>query len=398
MRREELLRHVFDVERAIRWREDPEVLASTLERLFAGEGDFFSIKKKLVEKYGGDPRSLERDPPYPIASLQPGLRRITVIARVASLRRGPDDRYSYGVLEDPTGQVRFVAWGSWSSLRRGGIYRFSNVSVRSYRGAMEVVLGENSTVRPAPPWALGEEAPRPTRKMISSLKPGDVNVEVVGIVASARTRPAGEKIITEGVLADETGKVAFNAWDLELRKGMRVRVVGRVRKGPLLVFDGNGFVSRGTGEPPEIGIHELDGLIGAFVEVEGRVVRILERSGIAFRCPHCNRLLSSGVCPEHGRVEGRPVARLSAVLDDGRASILMVAEGKVVEEAMGLPLRELLEAHASGELHRLLYSRILGRRFGVSGVVRGGRAGPLIRVEGMSPSPVDPEKILRLLP
>ncbi len=398
MRREELLRHVFDVERAIRWKEDPEVLASTLERLFAGEGDFFSIKKRIVEKYGGDPRALERNPPYPIASLRPGLRGISVIARVASLRRSPDGRYSYGVLEDPTGQVRFVAWGSWPSLRKGGIFRFSNVSVRSYRGASEVVLGEGSSARPAPQWALGEEGPRPTRKTISSLSPGDVNVEVVGIVASARTRAAGEKIITEGVLADETGKIAFNAWELELRKGMRVRVVGRVRKGPLLVFDGTGFVARGMGEPPTLSVPELAGLTGAYVEVVGRIVRILERSGIAFRCPQCNRLLTNGVCPVHGRVEGRPIARLSAFLDDGRGSILAVAEGKVVEDALGKPLSELLEAHASGKVREILNSRILGRRFLVSGVVRGARGGPILRVEGMRPSPLDPEEALRSLP
>lgn len=127
-----------------------------------------------------------------------------------------------------------------------------------------------------------------------------------------------ESISQVGVVGDSTGTIKFVNWananlpEVEEDKTYQFRNV--------VVDEWNGKFQINFNRTSAIEEIDEDIEIGtSSVTASGAMVDIQSGSGLIKRCPECNRPLSKGACPEHGKVEGVYDLRIKAVLDDGES-------------------------------------------------------------------------------
>jgi replication factor A1 len=70
---------------------------------------------------------------------------------------------------------------------------------------------------------------------------------------------------------------------------------------------------------------------------------VKDRSGLIYRCPECGRVLSSTICPEHGRVTPKTDLRIKAVLDDGTGGMVCIFDRAQTERILGFGIDEALK-------------------------------------------------------
>ena len=113
----------------------------------------------------------ERLDTYPrrtVASLRPGEDEVRIDVEVAELRsrtltiRGVERQLRFGRLRDESGALPFVAWVD-PGLADGARLRLAGVSVRSYRGELELVLDERSRSEPLSEGVPAAGPGRPSR-------------------------------------------------------------------------------------------------------------------------------------------------------------------------------------------------------------------------------------------
>jgi len=176
----------------------------------------------------------------------------------------------------------------------------------------------------------------------------DVNVKEVLEMPSGQWVSVGVKVSRlfdnthasvkqTGVVGDETGTVSFiigsraNVPTLEEGKCYLLEnvVTGTFNERPQLSVN---KASKITPLDTDMEIHDYITII------EGAIVDIQNGSGLIKRCPQCKRMLSKGVCNQHGRVDGVYDLRIKAVLDDGKVTHTLLLNREVTEQLIGISL------------------------------------------------------------
>ena len=340
-------------------------------------------------------------PEVRLADLRAGLGPVEVVARVVSLQRREVTRKSdgnrrpllSGLLSDGTATVRFTWWDPPAEgVERGTVLRAVGAEVGVFRDRPEITFTWRTKIAPAAAVELPKVDPAvvPLRP-IADLRSRDEGFRIEGRIARVASRAVsvGEerRMVHEGLLADRSGMIEFSSWsDFGLQSGEAVQIVGgyvRVFRGrPQLVLDERSTLTRlESSDLPDPAVHLRsaprpiaaieDQGGGASVAVEGVVVGLLPPSGLIYRCPHCRRSVTSGLCRVHGQVEGTPDLRARIVLDDGTGSATIAAGREATEQLWGVTLAEALrrlrEQPDPTVLAEQLLETLFGRRLRVRG-------------------------------
>ncbi len=358
-----------------------------------------------------------------LRDLRPSPTPVEIIARVVSLERREVTRRSdgsrrpllSGLLTDGTATLRFTWWDPpREGIERGTVLRAAGVEVREFRGRPELTFTWKTRVEPASevelPKVMVDELPL---KNLGDLAPPDegfrVRARVVRVQPKSVTVGDERRVVHEGLLADQSGSMAFSSWsDFQLSSGLTVQVSGgylrTFRNRVQLVLDERSTVSRidaGDLPDPEDFLRAIPKSIarvedeggGEAVAVEGIVVGLLPPSGLVYRCPTCRRSIKSGICRVHGQVEGQPDLRARIVLDDGTGSLTVNAGRAETERLWGVTLAEarskLREQPDPSLLEEQLLESLLGRRLRVRGQGTKDDFGITLQPESIEPVDVD---------
>ena len=238
----------------------------------------------------------------------------------------------------------------------------------------------------------GVLSPTKTYK-ISQLKDGLFRVELSARVLSLSRRTfekdGVERSMFSGVLADETGKIEFTAWDdygLEEGKAYRfTNAYTRQWRGRTQINLGNSTqvtpIKDEDFAPLELLLNDVQMSIDKLtriggapgVRVEGFFVSVRNGSGLIFRCPECNRVLQKGTCMIHGKVVGVPDLRIKGIVDDGYGALYLIANREATEDILGMGIEECQEVARERMDHsviqEILAEKLVGKYVYVSGDV-----------------------------
>ena len=201
--------------------------------------------------------------------------------------------------------------------------------------------------------------PRRTYR-VSDLQNGLFRADIEGRILSLSKRTyernGEQRFLFNGVIADETGKIEFTAWDdFGLEEGKVYKFSNASTKawrGRVQLNLGNNTQVEALKDEAIPSMEEVmkDALISIDrlivmggapgAKVEGFVVAVRNGSGIVFRCPECNRVLQKKSCMIHGNVDGQADLRIKGILDDGYGALYFIASRKVTEEIIGMDLDE----------------------------------------------------------
>ncbi len=322
-----------------------------------------------------------------------------------------------GILGDETGTASFTAWdASTVDMEKDSVYLVSNAYTKLWNDRVQINLGNRCTV-------TKEEAEiaTPERQItysssvakVHDLREGIGSVTVSGKILSVECRTINargeDKQVWSGLLADETGKIQFSAWnDFGLNEGDAVRIENAYIRGwkgiPQLnigdrstvdrIDDTFGDVSAAAASKKTVGeIIRTGG--GLDMSVTGTVLDIRAGSGIIKRCPECNRSILSNECMTHGTVTPVPDLRMKIIIDDGTGAMSAIVNREVTEKLTGVTLAEAEEYAAdNGEtsVSRMLGDRILMRNVTFRGNVMSDEYGPSMIVRDAEPDDRDVAK------
>ena len=240
---------------------------------------------------------------------------------------------------------------------------------------------------------------------IGEITGGMGNVTVTGRILSTEERNItvkGEpKVVYSGMIADDTGKLQYSAWnDFNLKEGETVCIKNayiRAWKGiPQLNIGDRAEVSRVDDTFGDIsddatikGIGEIIRTGGGIdINVIGTVVDVRRGSGLIERCPECNRSIINSECQAHGKVKPVMDLRMKLTLDDGTGAISAIINRDLTEKLTGVTLgaaEGLAKAKGNLELvaHELAKKMII-RRLSLVGNVLSDEYGPMMIVRDAS--------------
>ena len=383
---ENLAPHVNEIARALGTKMDPSAIEDELRRYLEYGVPLNQAKRDIVRMHGGTLNA----GPRKLAELQPEERGVELKAKVIAVSpkditvKGQPKQIFSGVLGDAGGRVNFTAWKDFN-LQPGIVYRFRNAYVKpGFRGGLDVQLGDYSGAEAttegldvpetflhggATPASGGDSA---GSRIATERKVKDLRDGMGGVILTARILDLHEKVINtangqrtivEGELADETGRVAFSAWEPDRLpkdfkanavvgiKGAYVRAFRSMRQlnfgqyATVEVLPPNALPDAETlNEAKPFTLAELEAAGGAHgVRVEGVVLEVKKGSGLIFRCSveGCNRVLQNRQCAIHPqRQEGVPDLRIKAVLDDGHGAATFFANRETTEKLLGKTLAQ----------------------------------------------------------
>jgi len=404
MQEEEIAPHVEELARVLNGRVSKEEIAQELE-------DYLNIyrvsldqaKRGIVRKHGGNPDMLIRGEEKHIKDLGLNEQSVDLLVRIVSVNEkeiefdGGAKTILYGIFGDESGTIPYTAWEAERfDFKKGEVYMVRNAYTKEWSGNPQVNLGNRAVVEPRDPDELPapEGLPRtytPDGEVpLGELREGMSNVEVTGRLLSVERREvnvSGEtKTVFSGIIADDTGKVQFSAWeDFGLEVGEVIRIQNAYTRSwrgiPQLNFGERSKVERVETElppeeeltsPKERDINELEEIGGAAdVSVKGIVADIKRGSGLIFRCPECNRQVQSGVCRVHGKVKAYPDLRVKAVIDDGNGTLTAILNKEVTQDFLGIALEEALEEAKEAMDQEIIKNRMEDRLLAVPIVLRG---------------------------
>jgi len=279
-----------------------------------------------------------------------------------------------GLIGDETGTVKFVKWtkSDLPQLELGKSYLFKNVVTDEFGGRFSVKLNRTSGIEElACEVAAAEvQAGGQVQEMkISEIKEAsrwiDLRAKVVQL-----WDPTSETISQTGLIGDETGVIKFVKWAKselpDLAEGESYLFKNVVTD----EFDGRFSVklNRTSGFEP---LEEEIEASPQEAKFTGAIVDVQKGSGLIKRCPVCRRMLTKGVCGEHGKQEGTYDLRIKAVLDDGVRVQEVLINRERTESLMGISMEEAksmaMEALDHEVVRGMIEESLLGRYYSVAG-------------------------------
>ena len=211
--------------------------------------------------------------------------------------------------------------------------------------------------------------------------------------------PTSPNVSQVGLIGDETGIIKFVIW---AKAGMPEVEEGKSYLFKNVVTDSfQGRMQINVTRTSRISeIDEDVKILPREVEVIGALITFQQNSGLIRRCEICNRVLSKGICPIHGKVKGYDDLRIKGVLDDGENVYEIILNEENIKNLTGIGLKEAIKI-AQENLDRNavlneLRSKLLGRYFKVKGI-RGGRYLIVREIEFYKPNIEEFEKLLEVL-
>ncbi|MCL1979043.1 MAG: single-stranded DNA-binding protein [Methanomassiliicoccaceae archaeon] len=329
--------------------------------------------------------------------------------------RGTPKMIISGILGDETSTAPFTIWeGENVELEKGEVYLFKNAYTKLWNERVQINLGSRGKVEKAegirvdvPERTITAES---TEVKIGNIKEGMGDVTVTGRIMSVEQRNItvkGEaKVVYSGIMADDSGKIQYSAWnDYSLKEGESICVKNayiRSWKGiPQLNLGDKCEVSRVDDSFGEIDMSVSKKTIadiiavggGLDLSVTGTVVDMRAGSGLIRRCPQCNRSVLNGECTAHGKVEPINDLRMKLILDDGTGAISAVVNRQDTERLTGITLAAaegLAKARGDSEIvAREMAGLIIMRRMTMTGNVLSDDFGPMMIVNDAKVETVD---------
>lgn len=297
-----------------------------------------------------------------------------------------------GLAADETGVVKFTLWKGTDiePLELNKTYEFKNVVVKSWNGKTGISLNKAAVVMPA----ASEMALRSNDSGI--FEPRDKNNEIRTVSAlqqdglwtdlKARIVQIFEKthesIAFAGILGDETGTLRFTVWKTSEIKNLEAGKTYLFKNA--VVKEWNGTFALEINRAGKI--EELEETIiakPAVFEVCGCAVDVQAGSGLIRRCPECNKVMSKGMCSEHGKVKGKYDLRIKAVFDDGKEAHETIINCALTQNLLNIPLEEAVRM-ATETLDPDCINDIIKKEFvGKYYVVRGAKTDRYIIAESV---------------
>ncbi len=286
---------------------------------------------------------------YELRSVRPGMRDITVVARLSDVETQRVDlargtmTVSLGTLSDDSGQLSFVASRS-DDLHDGIVLKILHSVVADVNGEPVLVITDRSVLVPM----HYEEMP-PIRQL-AQLKSGDKGANLVVGVLETELKRVGSRFVLVGTLADESGKLPFTSWGPHLDEGVVIRVENAYVKSwngiPTVnisdaseLYEVDVEVPARLTAPHHAFISDLAAREGAYdVIVHGDVISIRPDSGFVERCPRCKRVAHNQRCVTHGAITPLSDFRIKAFIDDGTGTMTAII-GRAPAEALCRALR-----------------------------------------------------------
>ncbi len=197
-----------------------------------------SAKSGILKKYGGtvsaggafvSGNAISKK----IADLQGTEMNVDVTAKAIFSEkkeitaRGVPKTIISGIIGDDTGTVPFTVWNSDAEIEKGQCYVFRGAYTKKWNDKIQLNIGVRGKVEAAPDTKFdvqgGSSAEAPLLK-VGAITDQSRNVSVTGEVVSVDPRNItvkGEaKTVYGGIVADDTGKIQFTAWnDFKLEAG-----------------------------------------------------------------------------------------------------------------------------------------------------------------------------------
>lgn len=330
-----------------------------------------AAKRGILRKYGGDTGFVTAATVNKkISELDGSEQNVDILARVVFVEskdiqtKNGIRNITSGILGDDTGTVPFTSWESGKFiLEKGVTYLFKNIYAKTWNEKVQVNMGNRADVerKDDVKMAMPERVISYSSKeaKVSELREGMSAVTVTGKILNVGpkeiTSRGEKKTIFTGLLADETGKVEFSAWDdfqLEQEEVICIKnaYVRAWRGIPQLNIGDRSEVSRVDDDfdkalDMDASTVKLIGDLvsiggGLDVTVVGSLVDIRAGSGLIKRCPDCNRSVFNDECVSHGRITPIQDLRMKAVIDDGTGALTAIVNRELTEALTGITLDE----------------------------------------------------------
>ena len=353
-----------------------------------------SVVNYFLKEHGIAPASFvaRKSESLKVGEINSPGRWIDLEAKVVELWEPTSSAISQtGLIGDETGTIKFVKWtkSELSDLELGKSYLFKNVVTDEFQGRFSVKLNRTSGIE-----ELAEEVKAAEVQtgggQVEEMKISEITEAARWIDLKAKVvqlwDPTSEAISQTGLIGDDSGVIKFVKWaksDLpDLVEGESYLFKNVVTD----EFEGRFSVklNRTSGfEPLEEAI-EVSPQEATFT---GAIVDVQKGSGLIKRCPVCRRMLTKGVCGEHGKQEGTYDLRIKAVLDDGLKVQEVLINREKTESLVGISMEEAktmaMEALDHEVVRGMIGEKLLGRYYTVSGPT----VDRYILVETISPVP-----------
>jgi len=114
-------------------------------------------------------------------------------------------------------------------------------------------------------------------------------------------------------------------------------------------------------------------LVPGKTEILGTIVNIFEGKMFFEICPTCTNTLNrndqKSICPQHGEVEPAHALLITAIMDDGTATIRAVFFREQAEKTLGISAKDLEEVE-EGKRYGLVKEKLLGKELQLTGRVK----------------------------
>lgn len=414
MSEEELTPHFEELKRVLQGKvDDSEIMAELKRYVLEFHIAPDAAKRGILRKFGvSEPTPFRTTAVKKIGELTGNEQSVDLLVRIVYVEerdivvRGSPKTIISGIIGDETGTASFTVWEKQEiEMEKGSIYWFRNAYTKLWNEKVQINMGTRGAIETAE----GESIDVPDRVIsmeASECKIGQItgsmgNVTVTGRILSTEERDVnvkGEpKTIYAGVIADDTGKIQYSAWnDFELKEGETICVKNgyiRTWRGvPQLNIGDRGEVSRVDDTFGEISEGATTRTIGDIVKtgggldinIIGTVVDVRRGSGLIERCPECNRSIFNGECQAHGRVEPVMDLRLKLTVDDGTGAISAIVNRELTEKLTGTTLgaaEGLAKARGSIEpVSAEMTQKIIIKKVSLTGNVLSDEYGPMMIV------------------
>ena len=271
---------------------------------------------------------------------------------------GGTRKINSGILGDETGTISFTLWNGEPVLEKGEVYDFKNCYAKLWNDKVQLNIGTNGSVQKSnaviETVSNRQKVTEPTEMKIGDITKNSANVTITGQILSVESRNAetknGPKTVHSGVIADDTGRIQFSAWnDFGFEEGKSYRIsnayvrtwkdIPQINLGDNTQVSASDFVLDETtvGQGTEKTIGDIAKNGGAMdVIIRGIIVDVRPGSGIIERCPECKRTMVAGKCMTHGEQEPIMDLRMRIVVDDGTGSIAATINRDSTEKFTGV--------------------------------------------------------------